>query len=263
MSTLKQYDPERFDKDIWSEHWQAYANSAGENPAAKMRHAIILERLQSLPEKPGLLLDVGSGQGDCLYRAVASQCAKKYVGFELSEVGVSISRSKVPQAEFFQVDLFSPPNDISWLIGQCDVVICSDVIEHVDEPEDFCCLLKDYLKPGAYLYVTVPGGPMSDFDRHIGHRTHYDEASIIRLLTVAGFIVEKVFLAGFPFFNLYRMMVILRGKRLIFDVKSDAENSASGFIARLMMQIFGILFKLNMSHSQFGWQIFAVARCPD
>lgn len=262
MSALKPDDQEQAGKDDWSEHWQAYAKSASKNPAQKMRHDIVLERLQNLPAKPELLLDIGSGQGDFLCKAVASHSAKKYVGFELSETGVSISRAKVPQAEFIQVNLFSPPVDVFRFIGQGDVAICSDVIEHVDEPEEFCRLLKAYLKPGAYLLLTVPGGPMSNFDRHIGHRTHYDKASITRLLTAAGFNVEKVILAGFPFFNLYRIMVIIRGKRLVSDVETNTEGSASGFLASLMMQIFRILFRLNIGDSRFGWQVFAVARRP-
>jgi len=169
VSVLKSDDQKQTGKDDWSEHWQAYAKSASENPAQKMRHDLVLEKLLNLSEKPELLLDIGSGQGDFLCKAAASHSAKKYVGFELSETGVSISRAKVPQAEFIQVNLFSPPVEVSRFIGQSDAAVCSDVIEHVDEPEEFCRLLKAYLKPGAYLFLTVPGGPVSDFDRHIGH----------------------------------------------------------------------------------------------
>jgi len=262
VSVLKPDEQEQTAKDDWSEHWQAYAKSTSNNPAQKMRHDMVLERLRNLPLKPELLIDIGSGQGDFLCKAAANHIAKKYVGFELNDTGVSISRAKVPQAEFIQVNLFSQPANVSQFTGQGDVAVCCDVIEHVDEPEEFCCLINTYLKPGAYLLLTVPGGPMSDFDRHIGHRIHYDKASITRLLTAAGFNVGKVFLAGFPFFNLYRIMVILRGKRLVSDVAAKTEGSASGFIARLMMSIFRILFRLNIGHSRFGWQVFAVARRP-
>lgn len=261
MSVLKHSKQKQTDKDDWSKHWQAYAKSASENPAQKMRHNIVLKKLRNLPIKPAVLLDIGSGQGDFLCKAVANHSAEKYVGFELSEIGVKISQNKVPQAEFIQVNLFSPPADVSRFIGQGDVAVCSDVIEHVDEPVEFCRMLKAYLKPGAYLIITVPGGPMSDFDRHIGHRTHYDESSISQLLRAAGLNVENIFLAGVPFFNLYRMMVILRGKRLISDVETNTDGATSGFLAKLVMRIFDILFRLNINHSRFGWQIVAIARC--
>ena len=106
-------------------------------------------------------------------------------------------------------------------------------------------------------------GPMSDFDRHIGHRRHYDKTSISELLTQAGFNVEKVSLLGFPFFILYRLIVILRGRRLILDVKSTEQQRTSRLAANLVMKIFNLLFKFNTGHSRFGWQIFAIARCPN
>ncbi len=262
MSAFESADQKSSGKDDWSVHWQAYAKTASENPAPQMRHEIVLKELRALPTPPELLLDIGSGQGDFLCQAVADRAAKKYLGFELSETGVGISRARVPQAEFIQLDLFSPPVEASCFIGQADVAVCCEVIEHVDEPEEFCRLLKRYLKPGAYLFITVPGGPMSDFDRYIGHRTHYDSASISRLLTAAGFNVEKVFLAGFPFFNLYRMMVVLRGKRTISDANSNIVGGFAGLLVKLTMQIFRLLFKFNIKHSRFGWQIVVLARRP-
>ncbi len=37
-----------------------------------------------------------------------------------------------------------------------------------------CCdMPPEYLAPGCRLVVTVPGGPRSAFDRHIGHRRHF------------------------------------------------------------------------------------------
>ena len=157
---------------------------------------------------------------------------------------------------------YSAPAEVSRFIGKGDVAVCIEVIEHVDEPEKFCHLLKSYLKPGAYLLLTVPGGPMSDFDRHIGHRKHYDKASISELLQKSGFNLEKVSLLGFPFFNIYRKIVILRGKRLISDVDTNTKGLSLGFAANFVMNVFHLLFKLNTGHSRFGWQIFAVARCP-
>ena len=262
MSIDKSKVQDAIDKDDWSEHWQSYAKSASENPAQKMRHDIILGAIKGLHRSIDLLLDIGSGQGDFIEKAVLKKCANKYVGFELSDAGVKISRSKVPQAEFIKVDLFSPPTEVLQFANQADVAICSDVIEHVDAPEEFCRLLMTYLKPGGYLFLTVPGGPMSEFDHHIGHRTHYKKKSIESLLLASGFKIENTTMAGIPFFNLYRLMVILRGKKLISDVEYESESSLSSSAASSVMKIFGFLFKFNLVNSRYGWQVFAVARRP-
>lgn len=141
-------------------------------------------------------------------------------------------------------------------------MVCSEVIEHIDDPVGFCRLISCYLKPGGRLLVTVPAGPMSAFDKYIGHRRHYDRTSIARVLEAAGFKVEAVKLAGFPFFNLYRLAVILLGKRLISSVKSSGERSGAGTLASLAMALFRMLFRFNLANSVLGWQVLAVARRP-
>ncbi len=62
-------------------------------------------------------------------------------------------------------DLAQPvPNE---LVGSCDFVICSDVIEHMPSPYQIGlahCL--DLLKPGGYLILTVPMKPEGTTDEH-------------------------------------------------------------------------------------------------
>jgi len=108
--------------------------------------------------------------------------------------------------------------------------------------------------------VTVPGGTMSAFDRHIGHRRHYTPASLAAALRLAGYDVEMTAGAGFPFFNLYRRLVIARGERLVDDVRSGAGAPVGA--ARLAMAAFRPLFRLNAMSSPWGVQIIGVARAP-
>ena len=96
---------------------------------------------------------------------------------------------------------------------------------------------------------------MSAFDRHIGHRTHFTAKSMRAILERAGFIVERSMGAGFPFFNLYRLIVLVRGERLVDDVA----RGGGRWPARLVMRIFGVLFRLNLTHSPWGWQVLAAA----
>ena len=99
---------------------------------------------------------------------------------------------------------------------------------------------------------------MSAFDRHIGHRKHYSVAELRSLLEQSGFSVKTVMAAGFPFFNLYRTTVILRGNALIQDVSSNPP-----IVVRIatysMMWLFRRLFAFNRTRGRRGWQIVAVA----
>src|SRR5205823_4886877 len=122
---------------------------------------------------------------------------------------------------------FHPPAELNVHQGWATDAVCSEVLEHVDSPRDFLLAARVYLADNARLIVTVPGGPMSAFDRHIGHRQHFTRASIGELLRSSGFSIERICLSGFPFFNLYRCLVIARGEKLASDVDSGQQGSSA------------------------------------
>jgi hypothetical protein len=94
---------------------------------------------------------------------------------------------------------------------------------------------------------------MNAFYQHIGHRKHYSPAELAALLDRSGFAVESTFGAGFPFFNLFRLLLTIRGPRFISDV-----SGKPSMVVRIASRIFELLFRLNSS--RVGWQTFAVAR---
>lgn len=254
--------PPRASHDDWDAHWDQYAASAAENPAQRMRHEIIA-RLLRADDREGerRVFDLGSGQGDLVQKLEPLLPQARFVGAELSESGVAISKRKVPGATFLVADIFQPPPELEEFSGWATDAVCSEVLEHVDDPVEFLKRASHYLAPNARLIVTVPGGPMSAFDRHIGHRQHFDRAKISSILTSAGYAVERTYLAGFPFFNLYRLLVIARGERLARDVETKTTGASSG-AASVAMKLFRVLFHANLLDSPFGWQAVATARKP-
>jgi hypothetical protein len=100
---------------------------------------------------------------------------------------------------------------------------------------------------------------MSAFDKHLGHRKHWATTEISAVLQRAGFDPVRISGTGFPFFNLYRCVVILRGKKLIEDVRSGPERPAS-FSARAAMAVFHRLIRKNLNSTRRGWQMVATAR---
>jgi SAM-dependent methyltransferase len=237
-------------RDEWDRHWDDYATSAERNPAQRYRRKLALSLLGGPPTR---LLDIGSGQGDFAAEAAAAFPGAEIVGLELSATGVEVARRKVARAEFIQWDLLAdrqpPPERRNWATH----AVCSEVLEHLDEPERLLRNVKAWLAPGCRLVVTVPGGPISPFDRHIGHRRHYRPEELRALLETAGLPVETAHGAGFPFFNLYRCTVIARGRKLIGDVTRKPSAAA-----RLAMDTFDNLFGFNL-HT-VGWQTVAVAK---
>jgi len=64
------------------------------------------------------------------------------------------------------------------LVGWATDATCSEVLEHVDDPKRLMVRSRTLLAPGCRLVVTVPGGPMSCFARHIGHRRHFTPSGL-------------------------------------------------------------------------------------
>jgi SAM-dependent methyltransferase len=246
--------------DDWDQHWRDHAAAAVENPAERMRFDLVL-RLLDLRDAPARVLDIGSGHGELLASLLTGHPGIEAVGLELSATGVEIASARVPRARFVQRNLLEPEGPPAELARWATHAACSEVLEHVDDPVALLRNASAYMAPGCRLVITVPGGPMSAFDRHIGHRGHFTPTRLRDVLERAGFAVERVGGAGFPFFNLYRLMVVARGSRLVDDVTEGPRGAASP-AALLAMRCFRLLFRLNLPGWRCGWQIVALARRP-
>ena len=250
-------------RDDWNAHWQTYADAAAMNPAVKYRRDLVFELLD-LRRAPGplRLLDLGCGTGEFAADVRRTRPDAEIVGLELSANGVELARKKVPGARFFQQDFTSRLTTPPELLGWATHAVCSEVLEHLDDPSSMIRNVRPLFAPGCQLVVTVPAGPMSAFDRHIGHRRHFDRPRLDATLRGAGLEVADLRGAGFPFFNLYRLVVVARGKKVITDVASQNGTTHLPLSARAAMRAFSVLFKLNSSKTTLGWQLAARASEP-
>jgi SAM-dependent methyltransferase len=240
----------------WDKHWSVYDANTQENPAQLFRFRLISEIIRSLPGSR--LVDVGCGQGDLLRHINSTHPSFNLFGFELSASGVAAATRKVPSANVSELDLFSDSASEFLSAVAADLATCSEVLEHVPDPVEFLRRSKAALVPGGHMIATVPGGPRTGFDIQIGHLRHFTRLTAREAFEIAGFEVLDVRGAGFPFFNLYKLAVLMRGAK----VADDYEGRMS-FTFRTVMKIFGILFRLSRTKSIRGWQIVVIARKPD
>jgi SAM-dependent methyltransferase len=248
-------------RDDWDSHWRHYADAAEDNPAEIMRSQLVRRFLNMRSRKR--VVDIGSGQGDLAAMLMRDHADGRVLGLELSAEGVAIARAKVPSATFVQRDLLVESPVPDEFAGFGEAAVCSEVLEHVDDPAVLLRNARPFLAPGCRVVITVPGGPMSAFDRHIGHRRHHSPSSLRDIIDAAGLDTVAVFRSGFPFFNLYRMTVIARGSRLIDDVSAQERGGGtSSGVAALVMRVFRALFRFNLTRSPWGWQIVGIARVP-
>jgi 2-polyprenyl-3-methyl-5-hydroxy-6-metoxy-1,4-benzoquinol methylase len=249
--------------DNWDAHWDQYSASDDLSPARVYRAKLISELLALRSTKaPVRLLDLGSGWGKFASEVLVVRDDAEVVGLDLSEGAVRLARKNVPRARFFQQDFTKPMALEDRYKRWATHAVCSEVLEHLDDPGAMLENIRPYLAPGCRLVITVPAGPMSAFDKHIGHRRHFNPDLLRATLQDAGFLVEDLRGAGFPFFNLYRLVVVARGEALIKDAASD-DGSQLPFAARAMIRAFSVLFRMNTSRTKLGWQLAAVGVVPD
>jgi SAM-dependent methyltransferase len=250
------------ESDDWNRHWGTFGDAVSGNPATAYRCRLILKLLGEI-DSDAVVLEIGCGQGELALLLAETFPEADVRGIDNSAEGVvraaRTARERRLSASFAQRDLLQKATLDDDDRGRAAFAVCSEVLEHVDRPDVLLRNASDYLAPGGRLVVTVPGGPRSAFDRHIGHRRHFTAGRLRRLLEESGFQEVTVHRAGFPFFDLYRLVVIARGKRLIDDVEQSKDALGDG-TSGAALRFFNRIFRYNLDSSPFGWQLLAVAR---
>src|SRR5438552_4339503 len=220
----------------WERHWPAYDQATRRNPAHRFRRALIFSAIGRTAAGPVRILDLGCGQGDFLREAGQRLPSAQLAGVDGSAAGLELARERAPSARFFRADLAGSDPLPSELDGFATHIVCSEVLEHLDDPALALRKAAPALAPGGQLVVTVPGGPRSAFDVHLGHRRHYSPRELESMVRRAGYDPIEVHGTGFPFFNLYRIAVILRGRRLVRDLDGANPSSRASLSALTLFQ---------------------------
>ncbi|MDR1580475.1 MAG: class I SAM-dependent methyltransferase [Synergistaceae bacterium] len=142
------------------------------------------------------------------------------------------------------------------------ILIETLVLEHLEQPGIVLKNIKICMRENSLLIVTVPGGPLSAYKKNLGHLRHYTKNSLRNILELSGLRVISTLAAGFPFFNLYEFLIMLRGERLIGDVDSAKEAGYCGMplSVRFSSAVLRCLMSFNLDYTPWGWQIIAIAR---
>lgn len=106
-----------------------------------------------LPANPNAaILELGCGNGATGALALAQGKCATYVGIEMFEPAAAEARAVLTQVHVGDVaalDLPYPP-------ATFDALICSEVIEHLVDPEPVLRRLISLLKPGGVIYASSP-----------------------------------------------------------------------------------------------------------
>jgi SAM-dependent methyltransferase len=141
------------------------------------------------------VLEVGAGIGNISGRLMGRRVV--YVAAEKDPLHLHALRNRFLRTPNVKVQRVDPevPSDLAGLERNFDTVLCLNVLEYLDSPENLIAALRATLKPGGNLIILVPRGPglFGSLDRSLGHKRRYSPADLRSLLVAQGFSVEQVY----------------------------------------------------------------------
>lgn len=154
----------------------------------------LLKTLQPYINDITTVLDIGSGVGTIDF--YLASLGKNVTGIEISQNAVSIAQKN---AAMFHLDKkirfinAEFPHEIN--NNKYDMVIFSEVIEHLENDGKALRDIRKVLKPGGYLVITTPSqnaplfklGLLDSFDKKVGHVRRYSTESLQSLVEKNGF----------------------------------------------------------------------------
>ena len=102
---------------------------------------------------PKSVLEIGVGEGFLSGHLSGIHPNTKFSGVDINESDLALLRAKFPHIEAHQGSIY----DLSSLPGGYDLIICAEVLEHLDRPEDALDQIVK-LRPERVL-LTVPHEP--------------------------------------------------------------------------------------------------------
>lgn len=122
------------------------------------------------------VLDIGCGIGDLLIEVRSRMPSVKVHGLDFSEKAVEGARARIPDGQFVQ---FAIDRSLPYESNSFDVVLCTDVLEHLEHPQLIAAELVRICRPNGLVCIVVPDGDVDDF---FGHCWFWNEASLSTLL---------------------------------------------------------------------------------
>ncbi|MBN1945243.1 MAG: class I SAM-dependent methyltransferase [Bradymonadales bacterium] len=206
---------------------------------------------------PRSVVDLGCGGGQLLRLVRQRLPAAETAGVDLSEAQIEADRRDDPAGRYLAADLSQPSRFPEDWQGRFDVVVAMEVIEHLDRPELLLANARDLARPGGgVLLLSTQSGPISHSERRVGHRRHFSREEMSRLLEEAGWRVERVWNAGYPFHDWSKKVANLRPD---WSMRRFSERPYGWFEKGVCLAL-RTLFRLNSKKR--GAQLFAEASRP-
>lgn len=133
---------------------------------------------------------------------MAAELAKlghEVTGIDIAEDGIAIAQSYYPDVQFYVHSIYDDCKDIA---TDVDVVVSTEVVEHLYSPQQFLTTAFEVIQPGGWIILTTPYhgylknlalSLFNGWDKHHtvnwegGHIKFFSEKTLSKMLQDAGF----------------------------------------------------------------------------
>ncbi len=147
------------------------------------------------------------------------------------------------------------------MVGQYDLVLLLDVIEHIDDDKDFLTQALMHLKPGGLVVIGVPAYNFlfSSYDELMGHKRRYSRKALNLLFAKVNLETIKIGYWGFS------LLPVLAMRKFILKLYTGGNTTNLGYQPpnRFINWLFVQLMKIEtvfFTRAIMGISLMAIAR---
>lgn len=204
-------------------------------------YRLIIEHLESVLDTKKTILDYGSGAGTIdLYLA---SLGHKVIGLDISNTAIESAKLSAEKLNLKNADFWTSKDGLKKISKiRFDLVICTEVIEHVKDDIGLLRFLNKKLKRNGVVFLSTPSknaplyrlGFANEFDLRVGHLRRYTENQLKNLFIESGFNIEAFYKTEGILRNLLFLNPVL-GKfvRFIKGPISDSVTTIDDWLVRL------------------------------
>ncbi|HEY4223817.1 MAG TPA: class I SAM-dependent methyltransferase [Myxococcota bacterium] len=241
-----------YNRDVYDRIWAQMSDFIRYNPGARHRRRHVFELLGRC--RFDSLLDVGCGNAELLRLVDERWPGRRLAGVDLSAAVVEQNARRLPHIQFHSKDLVVEP-----LPGGFDVVLCSEVIEHLDDPAAAVARLGAAVKPGGHLIITCPTGKVWPTEKHFGHVRHPTPGDLKDWAARAGLSVVDVVAWGFPVYSFTKWAQNINPEAALAAFAGERPYAMPQIAISTGLWLANFL---NLRSSPWGVQLFALLQRP-
>ena len=179
-----------------------YIKHTSKNPLQRFLIERFFSSLVSLakPLNPKKVLDAGCGEGFSLNKLIINNVGEELEGIENSKEAIVLGKKLFPKAKIKLGSVYDLPYEANYF----DLVLCTEVLEHLENPQK---ALSEIIRVSKkYIILSVPNEPifrlanflagkyLSNFGNSPGHINHWTIFSFQKFVKKNRIKIKKILL---------------------------------------------------------------------